>query len=221
MGVLKNFLHERFAQALHQRLWAGEKQSVARLAAYREHIYRGTNPDDRAILPNTRKLCAQPDVKARLMELAQRSATIAELDAGWGMVKLKKLVEHIEGFNLDDFLGPANEHGRRYYDLSEVPREKLAILSELSIQDTTTVVDRDDGLHEIHHNRTMKLKGPAKTDAIGPLALMARIGGWEAPKKIAPTDTDGNDLAIADLVAASMALVEERRRKAQPATAAA
>lgn len=220
MGVLQNFLHERFCQALHVRLWSGEKQSKARLAAYREHIYRGTNSDDKALLPNTRKLCGREDVKARLSELATKSATIAELDAGWGMIKLKKLADSIEEFNLDDYLGPPNAEGRRYYDLSEVPREKLAILSELSIQDTTTTVDRDDGLSETHHNRTMKLKGPAKTDVIGPLALMARIGGWEAPKKIAPTDKDGNDLGLADLVGASMALVEARRQKASAPKAA-
>lgn len=218
---LENFLHERFCQALHTRLWAGEKQSQARASAYRESLYTGKNTDDTALQPNARRLCQRPEVKARLGELAQRAATLTVLDSGWGMLKLKKLTEAIENFNLDDYLGPVNDKGRRYFDLSKVPPEKLAILSELSIDDTTIVKPSpdEDEPDEIHHSRKMKLKGPAKADMVGPLALMARIAGWEAPKKLAATTRDGEDLSFADIVAEAMVLVEAKRAAVKPVAA--
>ncbi len=73
----------------------------------------------------------------------------------------------------------------------------------------------------MHHHRKMKLRGPAKADLVSPIALMARIAGWEAPKKIAATDKDGKDLSLGDLVAASMAQVLERRQAAQKPPGAA
>lgn len=202
MGVLQNFLHERFCQALHVRLWSGEKQSKARLAAYREHIYRGTNSDDRALLPNTRKLCGREDVKARLIELAERSATLAAIEGGWIMIQAKNLLDEIDQHNLDDFLTPKDEFGKRDIDVSRASREQLARLTELAIEPGK-------------YGTKIKIKGPDRYSAKPAiLALIARVGGYEAPKKIAPTDKDGNDLGLADLVGASMALVEERRQKA-------
>ena len=211
---LPNFLHERFCEALHKRIWAGEKQSEARVAAYRETVYRGDNADDNALKPNTRRLCQRPEVKRRLSELAEKSATLAGIDAGWALLKLKQLTDDIDGFNLDDFLSPADVTGSRYYDLSKVPADKLRLLSELTIEDEITTVpgDDEDSEDETRRIRKIKLKGPAKADLVGPIALMARIAGWEAPKKLAATDKDGANLSFADIVADAMTLVEERRR---------
>lgn len=207
MGVLQNFLHERFCQALHLRLWAGEKQSEARLAAYREHIYRGNNADDNALKANTRKLCGRDDVKARLIELAERSATLAAIEGGWIIITAKGELDAIGRFNFDDFLTPVDQFGKRYLDISRATREQLALLTELSLEPGK-------------YGTKIKIKGPDRYSAKPAiLALIARVGGYEAPKKIAPTDKDGNDLSLADLVGASMALVEERRRKLTPAAA--
>lgn len=217
-GPLKNLDHERFAQAQHRRIWSGEKRSAARVGAYRETMYTGTGTDDSALAPNARRLSNRKDVAARLKELDDFAARLSGIDSGWALLKLKKLTDAIENFNLDDYLGPANDKGRRYFDLSKVPPEKLAILSELSIDDTTIVKPSEEEAEpdEIHHSRKMKLRGPAKADMVGPLALMARIAGWEAPKKIAATDSKGDDISFADIVAETMARVEAKRAAAKP-----
>ncbi len=223
MGALGNHDHERFCQAAHARLWAGEKRAKALTGAYRETMYTGTAGDDAALAPNARRLANRKDVAARIRELNEFAAKLAGIDSGWALLKLKRLADDIEGFNLDDFLGPVNDKGRRYYDLSKVPPEKLRLLSELSIEDTTIVKpgEGEADPDEVHHHRKMKLRGPAKADLVSPIALMARIAGWEAPKKIAATDKDGKDLSLGDLVAASMAQVLERRQAAQKPPGAA
>lgn len=226
MGALGNHDHERFCQAAHSRIWAGERRAKALPAAYRETMYGGKEADDAALAPNARRLANRVDVAARLRELDDYAAKLAGIDAGWALLKLKRLAEDIEGFNLDDFLSVPSTDGSRYFDLSKVPADKLRLLSEIGIEDETKTilhVDDDAGKTVMDVKRRVqkiKLKGPAKADLVGPIALMARIAGWEAPKKIAPTDKDGNDLKLGDAVAASMALVMERRQAAQKPAAA-
>lgn len=204
MGALGNLDHERFCQALHKRVWNGEKQSVARAAAYRDTMYRGENPDSVSITHNARRLANRVPVRRRLAELNEFSAKLAGVDSGWAMVKLKQLADAIEGFNLDDYLGDADEQGVRFFDLKRVPRERLALLNELSIE-------------EMDEGRKIKLKGPAKVDMVGPIALMARIAGWEAPKKIAATTPEGKAITLADLIGASMAQAPRPMQPALPA----
>ncbi len=202
---LENFRHERFCQALHVRLWAGEKQSEARLKAYRETMYRGSNPDDKALKPNTRRLCQRPEVKARLSELAERSATLAAIEGGWIMIQSKGLLDEIDAHNLDDFLTPPDERGKRYLDISQASREQLARLTEIAMAPSK-------------YGTKIKIKGPDRYSAKPAiLALMARVGGFEAPKKLAATDKDGQDLSFADIVAEAMALVEAKRAAKVPA----
>lgn len=211
MSALGNLDHERFCQALHKRVWAGEQRKTARTAAYRDTMYSGDNADDAALAANARRLANRKEILARLKELAEFSAKLAGVDSGWALVKLKRLTDDIEGFNLDDYLGPANDKGLRFYDLSLVPPDKMRLVTELAIEDITTIVPRDGAEDEIRRTRRVKLKGPAKADLVSPLALMARIAGWEAPKKIAPVTAEGNTLTLEDLVGASMALVLQRR----------
>lgn len=209
MTALGNLDHERFCQALHKRVWNGEPQSSARTAAYRDTMYRGENPDSASIAHNARRLANRKAIRIRLGELADFSAKLAGVDSGWAMVKLKQLTEAIEGFNLDDYLGEPQENGERYYDLSRVPRDKLALLNELSIEDETDTladeaVGKDGKVSAIaRRTRKIKIKGPAKVDMVGPLALMARIAGWEAPKKISATTPEGKAITLADLIGAS------------------
>ena len=202
METLPNFLHERFCQELHKRLWAGEKQSEARLQAYRETMYRGSNPDNNALKPNTRRLCQRPEVKARLTALAERAATLAAIESGWGMIQAKVLFDECDAHNLDDFLTTKDEFGRRHFDISNATREQLGRLTELSIEPSK-------------YGTKIKIKGPDRyTAKPAILALIGRWAGWEAPKKIAATTTDGGDLSFADIVAEAMALVEAKRAAA-------
>lgn len=197
---LPNFLHERFCEALHKRIWAGEKQSEARVAAYRETVYRGDNADDNALKPNTRRLCQRPEVKRRLNELAEKSATLAGIEAGWILIQSKSMLDEIDQHNLADFLTPPDEFGARHIDLSLATREQIGRLTELSIEPSK-------------YGTKIKIKGPDRYSAKPAiLALIARVGGYEAPKKVAATDKDGTNLSFADIVADAMTLVEERRR---------
>lgn len=173
MGVLGNIDHERFCQAAHKRVWAGERHVAAYHAAYRETIYRGSDPDEKAIAANVRKLRNRKDVKRRLTELADFSAKLAGCDAGWAM---RQLYARVVDFNLDDFLTPRIAGGQRYFDIAHASREQLAKLSEMTIEED--IVSGDD--EKLHTIRKIKLKPYDPASIIG---LMARIGGWEAPKK--------------------------------------
>lgn len=224
MGALGNLDHERFCQALHKRVWNGEKQSTARAAAYRDTMYRGENPDSASIAHNARRLANRAAIVRRLAELAEFSAKLAGVDSGWAMVKLKQLADAIEGFNLDDYLAPADASGERYYDLSRVPREKLALLTELGIEDEIETIgeapDKKGKMRPVQRRtRKIKLKGPAKVDMVGPIALMARIAGWEAPKKIAATTPEGKAITLADLIGASYAQQQRPQQQVLPAPA--
>lgn len=180
MGVLWNQDHERFCQALHRRVMGGEKAAAAAVAAYRETIYQGTETDDQALAPNARRLRNQRPVRERLTELRDLAFKLQAIDQSWALLKLK----HYTDFNVDDYLTAPNESGIRFFDVGKVPRDKLALLSELTVEEFT------EGKGELATDvRRTKIKGH---DPIAALALMARIGGWEAPKKIAPTNPAGD-----------------------------
>lgn len=182
MGVLGNFDHERFCQAAHKRIWAGERHVAAYHAAYREAIYRGSDPDEQTIAPNVRKLRNRKEVKARLNELADISAKLAGIDPAWAMVQLKM---RVADFNLDDYLTPRMEGAQRFFDISATSREQLGKLSEITIEEDI-VEAGEDTMRKV---RKIKLKPYDPASIIG---LMARIAGWEAPKKVAQTNPDGD-----------------------------
>lgn len=184
MGALGNLNHERFCQALHKRIWAGEKRSEARTAAYRDAIYKGDNPDAPSLADNARRLANQRPIKARLTELADYSAKLAGLDASWAMVELSR---RVRDFNLADYLSPPGAD--RYFDISMSTPEQLGRLSELYLEDD--LLDGKDG--PSHTIRKTKLKPYDPASIIG---LMAKIGGWESPAKTSLTDPDGNPLKV-------------------------
>lgn len=192
MGVLANPDHERFCQEVHRRVLLREKLGDARTAAYREHIYTGDKGAalDADLAPNARRLAGQKHIRKRLAELGEFAATMAGIDQAWCLVELKLEAEAVKSFNLDDYLGPPDEMGNRHYDLSSVSREKLALLTEYSIESSHEPgATKEEPGREI---RKVKIKGPNKTpDRIAVLRLMAEIAGWKAPAKIASTNPDG------------------------------
>ncbi len=185
MGALGNLEHERFCQALHTRIWAGERRAVALPGAYRESVYRGSDTDDAAIYPNARRLAQRKEIKARLSELSDVAGKLANIDAAWAMLKLKAFADA----NLDDYLGPPDGSGTRFFDLRGVSREKLASLGELQIEDETKVGGDDDDSRRILKTK-LKLHDP-----IGAIGMMAKIAGWAAPTKLAATDPSGKNAA--------------------------
>jgi hypothetical protein len=197
VAPLLAYQHRRFVQELHRRLTALEPLKEASSAAYRETILRTTSKQaDAVIEANARRLRNKPEVKAELERLLQQATKITVLDAAWAMEQLRPLVE---GVSIGNYLTPRQKGRHRQLSIDHCSARELAQLSELQIEES------DDG-------RKVKVK---LVDRIGALALMARIGGWEAPKKIAPTDTDGNDLNLLELVNASYELAEKRAAEAK------
>jgi hypothetical protein len=189
MGTLGNQDHERFCLAYHKRVWAGERAVDARVAAYRDVIFRGDNPESRAIKDNARKLVQQKAIRERLAELRDQSAKTAGLDAAFVLIRAMRIIDDAYAFNLGDFL-KADESGNYSFDLSKVPRGKLALLTELSI----------DG-------NKVRIKGPNRAqDTLGALDRICRVLGLDAPKKIAPTTPEGKAITLGDLVGSSMLL---------------
>lgn len=201
MGALGNLDHERFCQNAHKRIWSGEKRVPAFHAAYRETIYRGSNPDEQAIAPDVRRLRNRVEVKARLVELADYAAKLAGIDATWAMVQLKA---RVADFNLDDYLTPRGEGFQRFFDISNATREQLGKLSEMTIEEEIV----DAGEDTMRKVRKIKIKPYDPASIIG---LMARIAGWEAPKKVAPTNPEG-DGPMEVIVHNDMSLNDAARR---------
>jgi hypothetical protein len=195
MGALGNPAHERFCQALHKRLLQGEKAVAARVETYREIIFTGDNPDSVSLKDNARKLWQRKEIRARLAELAEFSAILAGIDASWGLVQLKKRIE----FNLNDFLTPLDGDGKRYFTLANASPETLQLLAGLEVEQWEKPLgDKGDMIRGVK----AKIKSP---DAIAALALMARIGGWEAPRKTKTelTGEDGGPIETRDIGALS------------------
>ena len=120
----------------------------------------------------SRKLANQKPVKARLAELAEYAAKLASIDASWGLIELKHELDAIRSAatSMISSARPTNGAGR-YNDFTKVPRERLALLTEVTTKDTK-------------YGAEIKIKGPNRySDKVGIITLMAKIAGWFAPEK--------------------------------------
>jgi hypothetical protein len=176
MGVLANPDHERFCQLAHKRIWSGEKRADVCKALYLEIIYDGAEPDSDSTQANVRKFYNRDDIKARLGELAEYAAKLAGCDAGWALLRAKRMVE----FDTDKFI---NGQG----DISDLPGEVEVI--EADADDTAEGPKRS----------VVKTRIKA-SDRLGALGLMAKIAGWLAPEK----QEHSGALTLEQIVAQSM-----------------
>lgn len=195
MGALPNPDHERFCQEVHRRILNREKVGEARTAAYREHVYEGKGPDS-AIAPNARRLAQQKHIKARIAELADLAFHLAGVDSARIMVELWKDAQALKSFNLDDYLSPPDVEGNRYYDLSKVSREQMALITEMTIESSTILGSEKDGEppRKVHK---IKLGGPKPfTERRAIFALMGDIGGWKAPVKAEVSGEGGAPISM-------------------------
>lgn len=210
MPALGNLDYERFCQAAHTRIWAGEKRADALVAAYRETVYRGENTDDEALKPNSRRLANRKEIAARLKELADYSARLAGIDAHWAMLKLKGLVDDVDAFTIDDYMA-RDEAGVRLNecDLTNVTADQMRRLKE--VRPEVTITRAEDGTETIR--RKISIVGPDRYSIVPTVVgLMAKLAGWEAPKKIAPTNPAGDQpWSLERLIGASMASKETEK----------
>ena len=120
---------------------------------------------------NASKRAHRPDVQARVAELRAPGIKRAEEAIGITTEYLLAKLDNLTNYNIDDYLGPPDKQGRRFFDISRVPREVLGRIAELS-QETT------EG-----KRRTLlrtRIKGYGVIDGI---RLMAQIKGLMAPEK--------------------------------------
>jgi hypothetical protein len=155
--MVLNIDHERFCQAAHKRICAGEKLGVACEAAYRETILEsGAKSSGTAFAANVRKLRNLPAVRTRLRQLGDQAAQLASIDAAWALLRSRRLVE----FDAAAFL-----EGKA--DLSDLPGD----VEIVEIEDEEGISTRT--LHKT------KIKA---ADRIAAMTLMARIAGWLSPE---------------------------------------
>jgi hypothetical protein len=126
-------------------------------------------PDEGAIAANVRRLRNRRDIRARMLELADHSAKMAGLDAGWALVRTRQIVD----FDLAAFLKGDG-------DLSDFPGDIEIIEEEVS-----------NG-SDMPARKLFKLKAKA-ADRLAGLTLMARIAGWLAAEKVEAT-TEGKQI---------------------------
>jgi len=183
MGALRNWQHEKFAKELSRRLCAGEDRGKGGLGRVRTAAYVEVYGESEYAATNARRQANRKDVSARVLELNQRAADLAEVDAAWCVLELKRRVAN---FNLDDYLAPPAADGTRYFDISRASREQLGRLAELSMEDETVLGGEGEPDRRIRKTRLKPY------DAAGVIGLIARIQGCLAPEKVAATNTTGD-----------------------------
>ena len=217
MPVLANPNHERFAQEIHRRVMARETRAQARVAAYRAHVLTGEATDEQ-IAPNARRLANAKPVAARIKELGEFAAKLAGIDANWAMLKLKGFAD----VNLDDYF-IRTEGGDRILNLGGVTREQMACLAEIS-QEQETMKSTLNPNGELTVKK-IKIRPHSPIDAI---RLMAQIGGWNAPAKVAQTNPAGDGPAVIhhefgeiDTIRRALVVLTEEAERAAAGEAAA
>ena len=155
MPALRNPKHEKVALAL----FAGQSDEDSSAAA-------GYDTKASSFAANARKRAQRHGIPERVAELRAEHAAKDEEGASLTLdYMLTKIRGHLE-FNVDDYLGPPDEHGRRSFDIGRVPRHKLARLSELALEPSK-------------YGIKTKVKG---SDPVSLMMLAARLQGMLTDK---------------------------------------
>lgn len=178
MSVLRNPVDEKIAQGL-----AALKTTLE--ACTDAGLTRGKQSKE-GFKGNCRKRCQRKDIAARVAEIQTVAAELAEIDAGWIMLKAKRLL----GWNLDDFLGPVQANGYRYFDVSAATREQLEVLAEFSQDEEYRPGREDKDGNLVEEPLTIRKVRLKPNNQVALLELMARIKGL-VQNKVALTDPDG------------------------------
>ena len=81
----------------------------------------------------------QKHVATRVREIVARRAVLADLDDAWVLLRLKRIADG----NLDDYFAHNAAGERLGIDLASVPRERMAVLAEVT-QEVFVDGDKDD-----------------------------------------------------------------------------
>lgn len=170
MPALRNPKHEIVAQELAAGHTPEQASETAKF------------PKGSSFAANARKRAQRKDIKARVAEIQEPMAERAGITAEYLLAKLDNYTD----YNIDDYL-TADENGRRFLDVSNVPRQTLSRLSELS-QEVMSLGGKRSKLRTITKT---KIKG---YDPIGAMRLMAQIAGLLKPEKVELTGKDGTPI---------------------------
>lgn len=138
---------------------------------------------------NASRFFRQPHIRAHVKAIRDRRALLADLDDGFVLKQLKAIAkngEMIGNSNLDDYFSHNDQGQRIGIDLADVPREKMAALEEVTIEQYTE--GRGDSAESI---KRTKIKIRAANTAIQAAELIGKhIGMW--PNKTALTNASGD-----------------------------
>src|SRR5215469_4185633 len=121
MPKLENPQHEK---ACEQRA-SGCSQTMAYRAGF------GIPAGDRT---NATRFFRQAHIRARVAEIVHRRAVLADLDDAFVLRQLKAIAGNGEA-NLDDYFVRNSDGQRIGIDLSQVPREKMAAIEEVTVEE--------------------------------------------------------------------------------------
>jgi hypothetical protein len=114
------------------------------------------------------------DIRTRVDEIKHRRAVLAELDCGWVLQRLMAVAKNAEA-NLDDYFVRNADGERIGIDLSQVPREKMAAIEEVTVEET--IEGKGEGAVRI---RRTKIKLRSASAAIQAAELLGRyLGLWK------------------------------------------
>lgn len=150
---------------------------------------------------------------AAVAESQQREILVAEEGVTVTVEWILQRCAELASYNADDYLSePDPVTGERYFDLSRVPREKLARLT-----DVAQVIDEHGGSFKVRHT---KVKG----DVVQALMLMAKLVGMREDPVANASLGERLDRAMArerQLLAAPAPLVQQPARSPPPPPASA
>lgn len=150
-------------------------KGLSQLAAYQAAGYCDSN--------NACRFFKQPHVYARLNQIKQRRALLADLDYGFVLTNLKAIAKNgeiIGNANLDDFFSHNDKGHRVGIELANVPRKKMAALGEVTIE------QYEEGPRDNPETiKRTKIKLKTASDALAANELLGKhLGMWPTKAEI-------------------------------------
>jgi hypothetical protein len=123
---------------------------------------------------NSSRFFRRSEIRARVEEIKRRRAVRADLDDAFVLRQLKAIARNAEA-NLDDYFVRNADGERIGIDLSQVPREKMAAIEEVMVEET--IEGKGEGAVRI---RRTKIKLRSASAAIQAAELLGSyLGLWK------------------------------------------
>lgn len=208
MAVLENPQHEKACQLRA----GGMTQADAYAQAFGQSEESGAN--------NSSRFFRQDAIRDRVAEIRRWRSAMADLDEAWVLVQLKAVAKNAKAIgdaNLDDYCAKYADGTRGGIDLSSVPRAKMALLEEVTVEEY--VEGRGEAAERIKRTK-IKLRNAQSTGCLAALDMIGKhLGMWK--EKLEHTGKDGGPIEVtsdADRVRALKAFMARAGSNVAPAT---